>query len=92
MDIKSESSQLETTRAALVGVFWCRLNAKISGEIRQKVQALAPSPSPSAPHPNKHYLLLAMASDEIVWQVINQQFCSYKLKSVVWPKHVNPAR
>jgi hypothetical protein len=22
----------------------------------------------------------AMASDEIVWQVINQQFCSYKLK------------
>lgn len=21
-----------------------------------------------------------MASDEIVWQVINQQFCSYKLK------------
>jgi len=24
----------------------------------------------------------SMASDEIVWQVINQQFCSYKLKSV----------
>lgn len=21
-----------------------------------------------------------MASDEIVWQIINQQFCSYKLK------------
>lgn len=28
-------------------------------------------------HPSK------MASDEIVWQVINQQFCSYKLKSAV---------
>lgn len=24
--------------------------------------------------------LLKMSSDEIVWQVINQQFCSYKLK------------
>jgi hypothetical protein len=23
-----------------------------------------------------------MASDEIIWQVINQQFCSYKLKHV----------
>jgi len=25
---------------------------------------------------------LAMSSDEIVWQVINQQFCSFKLKYV----------
>lgn len=25
-----------------------------------------------------------MASDEIVWQVINQQFCSFKLKYVIF--------
>lgn len=24
-----------------------------------------------------------MASDEIVWQIINQQFCSFKLKYAV---------
>lgn len=31
-------------------------------------------------------LPLEMASDEIVWQVINQQFCSFKLKFVA-PRH-----
>lgn len=24
-----------------------------------------------------------MASDEIIWQIINQQFCSFKLKYVL---------
>jgi hypothetical protein len=36
----------------------------------------SPSPSPLS----LLHLLLAMQSDEVIWQVINQQFCSYKVK------------
>lgn len=32
---------------------------------------------------NSNFRIGAMASDEIVWQVINQQFCSFKLKYVL---------
>jgi protein MAK16 len=32
----------------------------------------------TAPQHHQHHLV--MASDEIVWQIINQQFCSFKLK------------
>jgi hypothetical protein len=31
-----------------------------------------------------------MSSDEIVWQVINQQFCSFKLKYVICPQYKIP--
>lgn len=50
---------------------------------------LLPSILDSAPRLSAQFTLLrrcrrsvlfTMASDEIVWQIINQQFCSYKLK------------
>jgi hypothetical protein len=31
-------------------------------------------------------IIITMSSDEIVWQVINQQFCSFKLRFVL-PAH-----
>lgn len=76
-----------------------------SGEKRQLRQILkfAARSRPSGYYhyyykPHHHTLdtfnsfFVAMASDEVVWDIINQQFCSFKLKSVSEPNTTNFAR
>ena len=35
-------------------------------------------------------LFIAMASDEVIWDIINQQFCSFKLKCASSPRRPSP--
>lgn len=69
----------------LGGLGWRRKKFQIEFKVREKYQLLETitGRSPDCLSiPKLHTSSLNMSSDEIVWQVINQQFCSFKLKLV----------